>query len=165
MEMKNNTILEIRDFQLQDSEWVIRKHLDLYQVEYGFDNTFEQYVAEDLYKFQEGFDEKKENLWVAEVNGKPEGMIAIVKVDDETAQLRWFLIDPKMRGKGLGHKLMCTALNFCKQKDYRHVLLWTISILETARYLYESYGFTLSETVKHRIWGKSLTEERWDLSL
>ena len=156
--------LKIRSFQSKDLEWVIHKHIELYETELGFDNTFRSYVAEALHEFQTGFDKGKENLWVAEVNGKPEGMIAIVKVDDETAQLRWFLVDPKMQGKGLGNKLMCTALDFCQHRKYKRVMLWTISILEAARHLYESHGFTLSETVKHHIWGKHLTEERWELS-
>ncbi|MFZ5967299.1 MAG: bifunctional helix-turn-helix transcriptional regulator/GNAT family N-acetyltransferase [Bacillota bacterium] len=155
----------IRGFQPEDIEWVIRKHRDLYEVEYGFDDTFGDYVAEAVYKFQEIFDKEKENLWVAEVNGKAVGMIAIVKVDDETAQLRWFLIDPETRGRGLGHKLMETAVDFCKEKNYRHVLLWTVSVLDAARHLYKSYGFELTEINEHDIWGGHLTEERWDLYL
>ncbi|MCG8482800.1 MAG: helix-turn-helix domain-containing GNAT family N-acetyltransferase [Clostridia bacterium] len=157
--------INIRSFRPNDIDWVVQKHVDLYETEYGFDNTFRQYVEEAIYKFQEDFRKEKDNLWIAEVNGKPEGMIAIVKVDDETAQLRWFLIDPKMRGKGLGNKLMSTAIDFCKKSNYQHVLLWTISILDAARHLYERYGFTLSETVEHNVWGKDLIEERWDLSL
>lgn len=157
--------IKIRNFCSSDTDWVIEKHVDLYEKEYGFDNTFRQYVESAVYKFQEDFIIQKENLWIAEVNGKSEGMIAIVRVDNDTAQLRWFLIDSKMRGKGLGNKLMSTAIDFCKQRDYQYVLLWTVSILDAARHLYERYGFTLSETVEHNIWGKDLVEERWELSL
>lgn len=43
------------------------------------------------------------------------------KVDNDNAQLRWFFIESKMRGKGLGHKLMKTAMDFCKENHaYSH---------------------------------------------
>ncbi len=157
--------LHIRSFQPKDIKWVIQKHINLYKDEYGFDNTFKDYVATPLYKFQKSFNKEKENLWIAEVDGNVVGMIAIVKVDDKKAQLRWFLIDPEVRGKGLGHKLMQVALKFCKKTGYNSVFLWTISILGTARYLYKRYGFILTQTKEHDIWGKHLIEERWDLSL
>lgn len=157
----NNDEIIIRSFEINDIDWVIQKHVDLYGKEYGFDDSFKQYVAEPIHKFQDNFDKEKENLWIAVVNGKPEGMIAIVKAEDKTAQLRWFLINPEARGKRLGNKLMSVAIDFCEQKKFESVFLWTISNLETARYLYKKYGFELSETHKHIIWGKELTEERW----
>ncbi|MHB1394524.1 MAG: GNAT family N-acetyltransferase [Clostridia bacterium] len=93
------------------------------------------------------------------------GMIAIVRADDSTAQLRWFLIEPHMRGIGLGYKLMKTAVDFCKDKNYKHVFLWTVSILEAARSLYKRFGFELTESKSNDSWGAHLMEERWDLKL
>jgi GNAT superfamily N-acetyltransferase len=91
-------------------------------------------------------------------------MIAIAKAEEDTAQLRWFLIEPEMRGKGLGHRLMKTAVDFCKEKGYRHVFLWTVDILEAARHLYQVYGVTLTETVENDVWTDDMIkEERWDL--
>ena len=46
------------------------------------------------------------------------------------------------------------------------VFLWTVSILETARYLYKKYNFTLTEEKSNDEWtGTELVEERWDLNL
>lgn len=164
--MKTNTDkINIRSFSYDDIEWIIQKHVNLYGDECGFDSTFKDYVAKPIYEFNENFDKEKENIWIVDVNNKPEGVIAIVKVNNEIAQLRWFLINSEMRGKGLGHKLMSLVVEFSKQKNYRKVYLWTVSILNTARHLYKKYGFELTEEKKHIIWGKELTEERWDLNI
>jgi len=156
----------IRTFEPKDVDYIIKRHRELYEDEYGFSTEFGDYVEKYVLKFNEHHDEDKENMWIAEEGGKAVGVIAIIKVDDSTAQLRWFLIEPNMRGKGLGHKLMRTVIDFCKEKNYKHVLLWTVNILESARHLYKSYGFDLTETVENKTWtGSLIYEERWDLYL
>jgi len=179
MEMKKNSVIQeakstsldnlkpvtIRTFQSEDIEFIIRRHRNLYEIEYGFTSEFGDYVEEYVLKFNEYHDETREKIWIAEANGTAAGVIAIVKVDNSTAQLRWFLIESKMRHRGLGHMLMKRAIDFCKENNYKHILLWTVDVLEAARHLYKSYGFTLVESNEHNIWGKHLTEERWDLSL
>lgn len=157
--------VNIRSFGTNDIETIIKRHMELYAQEYGFDSTFESYVGDAVHKFIESYNKDTENIWVAELNGSTAGFIATVKVDDTTAQLRWFLIEPQARGRGLGKKLMQTVVDFCREKGYKQILLWTISNLETARHLYKLFGFTLTQTNEHDIWGKHLVEERWDLYL
>lgn len=164
MEINNNPIL-IRTYQPGDIEYIVKRHRELYEVEYGFNTKFGDYVEKYMHKFDICHDKTQENIWVAERERKVIGTIALVKVDDSTAQLRWFLIEPEIRGKGLGHTLMKTTIDFCKEKNYKHVLLWTVNILDTARHLYKSYGFNLTETQENEEWGCKLTEERWDLYL
>ncbi len=52
-------------------------------------------------------------------NNKIMGSIAIVHVDDLTAQLRWFLLEKEIRGRGVGKKLITTALDFCSEKNIK----------------------------------------------
>lgn len=166
MQAKNERrISEIRSFKSKDIDHIIERHMDLYKGEYGFDSTFRGYVSEAIYDFVKSQEKNRENIWVAELNEKVVGSIAIVKVDDSTVQLRWFLIEPDIRGKGLGKQLMTTAIEFCKENNYSKVFLWTISNLKAARHLYKRYGFELTETSEHDIWGKHLIEERWDMQL
>lgn len=153
----------IRTYQPEDLEHIIQKHKELYEMEYGFGPQFVEYVEKNIYQFNESYDANRENIWVVEINQKLVGLIAIVKVDDYTAQLRWFLVDPEMRGKRLGHELMETVMDFCQEKQYKQVMLWTISVLDAARHLYQKYGFTLKETKQNHTWANKLTEERWDL--
>jgi len=70
-----------------------------------------------------------------------------------------------MRGRGGGHQLMDRAINFCKEKKYERVFLWTFSTLMVARHLYESKGFFLTDMHENTDWGEKNFEERWDLML
>lgn len=90
---------------------------------------------------------------------KPVGSIVIVKADDSTAQLRYFLIEPEIRGKGLGQRLVKMALAFCRKKSYNHVFLETISSLKTARHIYKDLGFTLINSQENPTWGENIMEE------
>jgi DNA-binding MarR family transcriptional regulator/GNAT superfamily N-acetyltransferase len=170
MKYIKNTILDglkpisIRNFEPKDIEYIIDRHRVLYENEFGFTSEFGDYVEEYVKKFKEYHDPNKEAIFIAEEDGAPIGVIAIVKAEDTTAQLRWFLIEPEARGRGLGHKLMDTAIDFSKDKGYKHVFLWTVNILEPARHLYREHGFSLTECKEHELWGHQLTEERWDLT-
>jgi GNAT superfamily N-acetyltransferase len=55
---------------------------------------------------------------------------------DDIAQLRWFLLDPCLRGKGTGKKLLNLLLDFAKEKNYRSIEIWTVKGLEAADALY-----------------------------
>jgi DNA-binding MarR family transcriptional regulator/GNAT superfamily N-acetyltransferase len=156
--------VSIRSFQAGDVGYVAHLHGILYDKTYKFGPMFEYYVMKGLAEFMMNSDGGE--LWVAEVNGKIVGSIAITKSNDTVAQLRWFILDENYQGLGIGKKLMETAINFCHNQGYQYVFLWTVSILETARYLYNKYNFTLTEEKSNDEWtGTQLVEERWDLDL
>jgi ribosomal protein S18 acetylase RimI-like enzyme len=140
-------------------------HGILYAKEYGHDQTFEAYVARGLGEFTQSFDSEKDRIWLAEISDRIVGSIAIAGHSEEEAQLRWFLVHPNCRGLGLGKELMEEALRFCKERGYKGVFLWTTSELDAARHLYTRVGFRRTEAKTHRIWGKTVTEERYDLRL
>jgi GNAT superfamily N-acetyltransferase len=104
-------------------------------------------------------------MFILDNNGVPLGCIAIVHVDEATAQLRFFFLEPEIRGLGAGRKLIDQAIDFCEEKKYRRVFLWTFSTLMAARHLYVSKGFQITETHENRDWGEPVLEERWDLNL
>jgi DNA-binding MarR family transcriptional regulator/N-acetylglutamate synthase-like GNAT family acetyltransferase len=158
-------VFTFRSHRPGDIGYITYRHGVLYAEEYGFDETFEAYVAAGLAKFVENYDPTKEHLWIVEMEATIVGSIAIVNVDDHVAQLRWFLIEPSVRGKGLGKKLLHEAVGFCKRRGYRKIILWTLAQLHAARHLYANAGFQLAETKSHVIWGKDLTEELWELEL
>lgn len=144
---------------------VIHLHGVLYAREYGLDHTFEGYVAVGLGEFAKSFDGNKDYFAVAEFEDRIVGSIAIMGLPDQTAQLRWFLLDPSARGFGLGKKLLSEALEFCRQKNFTSVCLWTISELKTAARLYRAAGFTLTEENTRDLWGAVRNEQRYDLIL
>ena len=54
---------------------------------------------------------------------------------------------------------------FARATGCRRMVLWTNDILTAARRIYETAGFTLIETEKHRSFGHDLVGETWALDL
>jgi ribosomal protein S18 acetylase RimI-like enzyme len=148
-----------------DIGYITYLHGTLYAAEYGLDHTFEGYVAATIGEFSQKYDSNKDYFAVAELDGRIVGAIAIVGQPDRTAQLRWFLVHPDARARGLGKRLLRDAVDFCRRRNYKSVSLWTISELKIAAHLYRDVGFQLTEQNTHEIWGAVRTEERYELSL
>jgi len=144
---------------------IMHLHGVLYMEEYGLDWTFELYIAQGYAEAAETFTSGKARLWVAEDAGKVVGSIAIVGHSPDAAQLRWFLLHPSARGQGLGRRLLKGAVEFSRASGYQRIFLWTLSNLDAAIHLYRTFGFQKTEETTHRLWGKTLTEERYELSL
>lgn len=163
-ETPSQTEVLIRPFRSGDVGYIAHLHGILYDHTYKFGRKFEYYVMKGLTEFMINTDGGE--LWVAEADNKIVGSIAITKSSDTIAQLRWFVLDEDYQGMGIGKKLMETALGFCKEKNYQHVFLWTVSTLNTARYLYQKYNFRKTEEKPNEEWtGTKLIEERWDLEI
>ncbi|WP_113935837.1 MULTISPECIES: bifunctional helix-turn-helix transcriptional regulator/GNAT family N-acetyltransferase [Bacillus] len=154
----------IRPFQPGDVGYVAQLHGEFYGEQHRFFKTFEYYVMKGLTEFV--YASSGGELWIAEVDGERAGSVAIKQDDENTAQLRWFILDDRYQGLGIGTKLFETALSYCKEHNYKHIYLWTISMLNAARHLYAKYGFTMTEEKENIEWcGEKLIEERWDLDL
>ncbi|MEP7270287.1 MAG: GNAT family N-acetyltransferase [Acidobacteriota bacterium] len=139
-------------------------HGRLYAAEFGWDYTFEAYVAGPLSEFAKSRGER-EQIWIVERDGLVSGSIAIVAASEDEAQLRWLLLHPDLRGKGLARILMEEALAFCREHGYQRVFLWTESRLVNAAALYRIFGFQLTYEKKHELWGDQVEEHRYELNL
>jgi N-acetylglutamate synthase-like GNAT family acetyltransferase len=138
-------------------------HGTLYAKEYRYDQTFEAYVAHGLVEFVKSFNPYRDRIWLAEAEGRIVGSVAIVRSTKLDAQLRWYLVHPDYRGRGLGKILLLEALNFCKDRKYNSVFLWTTSELTSAAHLYTEAGFKKKEVKSHNVWGKFISEEKFEL--
>ena len=88
-----------------------------------------------------------------------------IHAHDKGAHLWWFIISDALRRKGRGNRLMDTAIDFCREKDYNKVYFWTFEGLDAARQLYEKYGFELVEQFKGTQWGRDVSEQRFELTM
>ncbi|HEX7248983.1 MAG TPA: GNAT family N-acetyltransferase [Burkholderiales bacterium] len=163
--MPSRKPIRLRSPRPGDLGWVVHAHGRLYYDEYGWDERFEALVAGIAAKFAAEFDPRWERAWIAEMGGEPVGSIFLVREKPGVAKLRLLLIEPKARGRGLGKRLVATAIGFARRKGYRKVVLWTQSNLAAARHLYEAAGFHLAKRQRHREFGYDLTGEFWQLDL
>jgi len=152
------------DLRPGDIGYLTYLHGTLYAKEYGWDHTFEAYVAGPLSRFAKSHTDR-EQIWLMEKEGAIVGSVAIVQATQDAAQLRWLLLHPDLRGHGLGRILMQEAIRFCQEHGYRSVFLWTESRLTAAANLYRATGFQLTEEKTHELWGTVVTEQRYDLKL
>lgn len=152
----------IRKFRLEDVDYIINSHYVLYNKEFNYDLSFRDFIADSVKGFINRTN-NKENIWILEVEGKQKGSISIKKVNESTAQLGLFLVEPSVRGVGNGQQLVQTAIEFCKKMGFENIILWTNSELTSARRIYEKNGFELKETRIQTLSNKELIEERWEL--
>jgi DNA-binding MarR family transcriptional regulator/N-acetylglutamate synthase-like GNAT family acetyltransferase len=155
----------LRSHQPGDIGWVIHRHGVLYSQEYGWDEGFEALVAEIAADFIQKFDAKRERCWIAERGGEIVGSVFLVKKTARVAKLRLLLVEPSARGLGIGARLVDECVTFARQTGYRKIQLWTQSILDAARHIYQSAGFQLVRREKNKQFGEGLTSEFWELKL
>lgn len=143
---------------------IVSLHGTYYHEHWGFGAFFESQVATDLAEFVQRYDPARDGLWTASVKGSVEGSIAVdgVQAVERGAHLRWFIVSGALRGTGVGSRLIRSAMDFCRGRDYPRVYLWTFSGLDAARHLYEREGFVLVEERHGDQWGTEVLEQKWE---
>jgi DNA-binding MarR family transcriptional regulator/GNAT superfamily N-acetyltransferase len=144
-----------------DLGWVISRNGALYAEEYGWDGSYEALVARIVADYVDGHDPARDCAWIAEVDGEPVGCVFVVREDDETARLRLLLVEPSVRGMGIGGRLVEECLRFARRAGYRRMVLWTNDVLTAARRIYQRAGFELIASDKHHSFGHDLVGETW----
>ena len=158
----SSTEILIRQSEPGDAGYVAYMHGRYYHKHHGFlpgsEYYFIKYLADFVHDSEGGM------LWIAEADEKIVGSAAVVRIDDKTAQFRWFLVDENYQGMGIGSKLIKTALDFCRENNYGHIFLWTFRGLDPARRLYDKAGFILTEEKPNHEWSSvEIVEQKMEL--
>lgn len=164
MDLQAKHSIEIKTYFPGMTGKIVEEHAVYYHQNWGFDISFETEVGAQLSQCLMDLDPKRDCVWAALVDGKFAGSVAIVGTE-EGARLRWFLVNPDFHGLGLGLMLLEHAINFCEERGYEKVHLWTFRGLEAARRLYVGFGFKMTEENRVQQWGREIYEQRYDLDL
>ena len=148
-----------------DLGWMVQRNAAVYAAEYGWDQSYEALVARIVADFGPHRDPACERAWIAEVDGEPAGCVLCVRRDDETAQLRILLVDPAVRGLGIGARLVEECIRFARAAGYRSMVRRTNDVLVSARRIYEAAGFALTDEEPHHSFGHDLVGQTWRLDL
>jgi len=146
---------------------ILAHHGRLYSLEYGLDGRFEAMVAESIAEATaRGFPREREGIWIVEDGGEHAGSLALTDEGNGEAMIRWVVLEPRLRGRGLAHRIVGEAIDLAREAGYSRIALMTFSELTAAARIYRSYGFeVVSEDTRPR-WGRAaITYQRYELDL
>jgi len=147
-----------------DIGYIVYLHGSLYKQEYNYGIEFETYVASGLSDFYKNYDPKKDRVWICEHNNMIVGFLLLMHRENCSAQLRYFILTPEYRGIGLGNKLMSLIVEFLTSCGYKSAYLWTTDELDAAAHLYKKFGFKLVQEIVSNAFGKTVKEQKYELS-
>jgi DNA-binding MarR family transcriptional regulator/GNAT superfamily N-acetyltransferase len=142
---------------------VTEMHAAFYARHSSFGQFFESRVASGLAEFVGRLDQPCNQIWLAMMNDRIVGSIAIDGQDmgNNQAHLRWFILDEGCRGGGVGRRLLHEAVAFCDRLGFDAIELSTFKGLDAARQLYEAAGFELTLEEPGSQWGSLVTEQQF----
>lgn len=150
-----------------DLGWIVQRHGALHAREYGFDVTFEALCARLVAGFAEDHDPYLERAWIAELDGERAGCALSVRESGApgAARLRLLLVEPPLRGQGLGGRLVRECAAFARGVGYRELLVTSQDVQLAARAVLLGSGFVLTAETHHHSYGRDLVGQDWHLVL
>ena len=80
-------------------------------------------------------------VWVVDDGGEVAGSVALRSLDAHGLELKRMYLRAHLRGRGVGRRLLETALEWARAAGARRIVLDTTEEMSAARRLYEAYGF------------------------
>ena len=115
--------------------------LTIQKTEFEIPITLEQ--QPDLNDITNFYQSNNGNFWIALVNNKVVGTIALLDIGNHQGALRKMFVDTNYRGKhfGIGKKLLDNLFEWAKEKQFKEILLGTTAKFLAAQRFYEKNGF------------------------
>jgi GNAT superfamily N-acetyltransferase len=156
-----------REFRAGDLDQIVSMHGRVYSRENGVDPTFKKMVAASVDRAaSRGFPSDREGIWIVERDGVFSGSMAFTDEGDGVAMVRWVLLEPSLRGAGLGRRLLGELLAEVEALGYSLVRLETFSELRAAAHLYRAHGFEVVTSDTRPRWGRDeITYQHYELDL
>ncbi|MBQ3587892.1 MAG: GNAT family N-acetyltransferase [Oscillospiraceae bacterium] len=167
MEKMVNDILLTTEFTQEDIEYSKKRHVEIFDGEYGFSEYFNRYATGAIDKFPQTYNPEKDFMLIAKVDGKFGGTVTLIGEGEEEgiARLRFFFVEPFTRGKGVGKLLFTTAMSMAKEMGYRHLYFSTYNVLEPARNMYRNLGYVITKETPEDEVLPGAVEEIWEIDL
>lgn len=156
----------MRTFRPGDMGMVTARQAILYAEHHGWGGPLmEAYIAEVTSRFLREFKPGREQCWIAERAGQMIGSVFLVDAGDGVAQLRLLYVEPSARGLGVGRALVDGCVTFAREAGYQKLMLWTHTVLGSARRIYAAAGLAITAVEMHSTFGEPEQGETWEMVL
>jgi len=109
------TDIKIVDYRPGSLAEVVKMHMTYYSEKWGFGLPFETKVASELSEFLNRYIPQKDLFLLAYHFGECVGSISLDSQDasGKGGHVRWFIVDEKFAGNGVGRVLLTKVINHC----------------------------------------------------
>jgi DNA-binding MarR family transcriptional regulator/GNAT superfamily N-acetyltransferase len=147
-----------------DLGWVVERHGALGAAHTGSRSAVEAEAARVVADFAERSDVRREAAWIAVAAGRRVGSVLCVRTGEGAAALRLLLVEPEVRGRGLGGRLVDECVRFARDSGYARLSFPLYAGTAAAR-LAERAGFRPAGEAPVRAGTAATREQRWERSL
>jgi len=149
--------LEIRAYATTDRLPVVQLVTEVL-AEHGFALTTGG-IEQDLAEAHERYDGARAGFWVAVVDARVVGTVAVRPTTDGSCELKRLYLHPDLRGSGVGQRLYAHAEAFARGAGYGRICIESSRRFARAHKLYERNGFVLLEELEND-WEDNVYEKR-----
>lgn len=102
---------------------------------------FEQNIKEELIYPAKKYQYPSGRLYLAHVNDKAAGCVALRKIDENYCEMKRLYVRPEYRGAGISKLLVEQLIQDATEIGYQYMRLDTFPFMTTAIKMYKKYGF------------------------
>ena len=145
-----------RDLRDGDRDGIVALHQRIYPAGYALAQSFVDDVAEALDGvIANGWPARPgDGVWIVERDGELVGCLALSDEGGGEGRVRFFLLSPELRGRGLGRRMVDELMEEGRAAGYERLTLATFEELTVAARLYRSHGFRIVREERGPRWGR-----------
>ncbi len=81
------------------------------------------------------------HIFFAKVGSEIAGTFSLIKVEEGVYELGKMAVSPQFQGHRIGQQLLQFCIEFSKDQGWKKLILYSNTILGSAIYIYQKYGF------------------------
>jgi ribosomal protein S18 acetylase RimI-like enzyme len=161
-----NDISIRRELRDGDADGIAELHRRVYASEYGLNDQFVEGVRRGLHAaVASGWPQRSGAVWLVDGDASLLGALGLTDEGDGMGRVRWLVLDPSLRGRGLGRALVTELIAEARQAGLQRLTLETYSDLTAAARIYRDAGFRVQWERVHEDWGPQITFQGYALDL
>ena len=112
-----------------------------------------------------GWPHRSGGVWLVDGDDMLLGALGLTNEGDGAGRLRWLVLDPALRGRGLASSMVAELLAEARAAKMRTLTLETYADLTAAARIYRAAGFRVEWERVRDDWGPTITYQGYRLDL